>query len=122
KASGGGGGRGLRVIREMREAANVIESARREALSAFGSKNLFVEKYLDCAKHIEVQVFGDSTGKIHALFDRECTVQRRHQKIIEEAQSSQIDESIRQKILKTAVELAEAAKYKNAGTVEFLYQ
>ena len=122
KAAGGGGGRGLRVIHSEEQAAEVIESARREARNAFGSEKLFLEKYLDKAKHIEVQIFGDSSGKVYHLFERECSVQRRHQKVIEEAGAANLDPMIKQKMFTTAIEIAEHAKYRGAGTVEFLYQ
>lgn len=122
KAAAGGGGRGLKVIHDASQAQSAIESAQREGLSAFGSKRVFLEKYLDHAKHIEVQIFGDSTGKVHHFFERECSVQRRHQKIIEEALSPSLDEEMRNRITQTAVEVAQKAKYRGAGTVEFLLQ
>jgi len=91
KAAAGGGGRGLKVIHDAKAAKEAIESAQREAQSAFGSSQVFLEKYLDHAKHIEVQIFGDSSGHVHTLFERECSVQRRHQKIIEESLSPSLD-------------------------------
>ncbi len=122
KAAGGGGGRGMRVVRSMPEALESIRSARREAKSAFGSEKVFLEKYLDHAKHIEFQIFGDSSGRIFNLFERECSVQRRHQKIIEEAPAAKLDPTVRRRMAKVAVEIAETAKYSGAGTIEFLYQ
>ncbi|MCB0366028.1 MAG: ATP-grasp domain-containing protein [Bdellovibrionaceae bacterium] len=122
KAAGGGGGRGLKVVHSMDQAAAAIESAKREGQSAFGSDRVFLEKYLSDAKHIEVQIFGDCSGKVYHLFDRECSVQRRHQKIIEEAVSPALSDEKRRLIAQTAVKIAEAAKYQGAGTVEFLYQ
>jgi len=122
KAAAGGGGRGLKVIRDSKSAADLIASAQREAQSAFGSSIVFLEKYLDDAKHIEVQVFGDHSGHVFGLFERECSVQRRHQKIIEEALSPSLDEKMRNEICKTAVDLTAKAKYRGAGTVEFLLQ
>jgi len=122
KAAAGGGGRGLKVIRSRGEAKDLIASAQRESLSAFGSAQVFLEKYLDQAKHIEVQIFGDAGGRVHALFERECSVQRRHQKIIEEALSPALDENLRAEIGEVARGLAEKAGYVNAGTVEFLLQ
>lgn len=122
KAAAGGGGRGMKLIRTMSEAAEQIESAQREAKSAFGSEIVFLEKYLDRAKHIEFQIFGDSTGKVMHLFDRECSVQRRHQKIIEEATSPSLTEELRRKMGEVAVTLGTLGKYKGAGTVEFLLQ
>jgi len=100
----------------------LIQSAQRESQSAFGSSQVFLEKYLDNAKHIEVQIFGDVSGKVTPLLERECSVQRRHQKIIEEALSPSLDEDLRQQIAQTARDLAERAGYMNAGTVEFLLQ
>ena len=122
KAAAGGGGRGMKVIRSREEAEELIASAQREALSAFGSSTVFLEKYLDRAKHIEFQVFGDFTGKCIHLFERECTVQRRHQKIIEEALASNLAPELRAEMARAAVSLAEAAGYSGAGTVEFLVQ
>lgn len=122
KAAAGGGGRGMKLIRDMKDAAELIESAQREAKSAFGSEKVFLEKYLDRAKHIEFQVFGDSTGKVHHLFDRECSVQRRHQKIIEEATSPSLTDDLRRQMGHVAVTIASLANYKSAGTVEFLLQ
>jgi 3-methylcrotonyl-CoA carboxylase alpha subunit len=122
KATAGGGGRGMKIVRSREEAQELIESAQREAQSAFGSPQVFLEKYLDHAKHIEFQIFGDSSGRVHSLFERECTVQRRHQKIIEEALSPSLDTSLRQEMAATAVRLAESARYTGAGTVEFLLQ
>lgn len=122
KAAAGGGGRGMKLIREMSEAEELIQSAQREAQSAFGSPVVFLEKYLDRAKHIEFQIFGDSTGHVQHFFERECSVQRRHQKIIEEATAGSISEDLRRQMGESAVALATLAKYKGAGTVEFLVQ
>ncbi|MEQ1665744.1 MAG: acetyl-CoA carboxylase biotin carboxylase subunit, partial [Bdellovibrionales bacterium] len=122
KATGGGGGRGMRVLNSTKDAMAGIQSARREAMSAFGSDKLFLEKYLDHAKHIEVQIFGDASGKVFSLSERECSIQRRHQKIIEESPSPSLDGVLRNKICKVALEIAETAKYQGAGTVEFMLQ
>lgn len=122
KAAAGGGGRGMKLINQMSEAKDLIESAQREALSAFGSEKVFLEKYLGRAKHIEFQIFGDCTGQVQHLFDRECSVQRRHQKIIEEATSPSLTDDLRRKMGETACAIATLGKYKNAGTVEFLLQ
>jgi 3-methylcrotonyl-CoA carboxylase alpha subunit len=122
KATAGGGGRGLKVIKSRDEAAEKIQSAQRGAQSAFGSAQVFLEKYLDGAKHIEVQVFGDASGKVVSLLERECSVQRRHQKIIEEALSPSLDDDLRAQISKVARDLADDAGYRGAGTVEFLLQ
>lgn len=122
KAAAGGGGRGMKVIRSEAEAREMIESAQREAQTAFGSPKVFLEKYLDRAKHIEFQIFGDCTGKVLHLFDRECSVQRRHQKIIEEATSPSLTSALRNKMGEAAVLIAQSAGYQGAGTVEFLLQ
>ncbi|MCB0407512.1 MAG: ATP-grasp domain-containing protein [Bdellovibrionales bacterium] len=122
KAAAGGGGRGLKVIRKKEEAKEAIASAQREGLSAFGSDQVFLEKYLDQAKHIEMQIFGDAGGTIYCLGERECSIQRRHQKIIEEALSPALDEMLRQEMMDVAKKIATAAKYKGAGTIEFLLQ
>ncbi len=122
KAAAGGGGRGMKVLRSAGEAPELIASAQREAMSAFGSTIVFLEKYLDRAKHIEFQIFGDFTGRCVHLFDRECSVQRRHQKIIEEAVSPSISDELRQEMAAAAVALAQTAGYQGAGTVEFLVQ
>lgn len=122
KAAAGGGGRGMKLITHKSEARSQIESAQREGLSAFGSEKVFLEKYLDRAKHIEFQIFGDSLGHVRHLFDRECSVQRRHQKIIEEATSPSLSEDLRRKMGEAAVTIAKLAQYQNAGTVEFLLQ
>lgn len=122
KAAAGGGGRGMKVLNNVQEAKELIESAQREAQSAFGSPKVFLEKYLDHAKHIEFQIFGDCTGRVMHLFDRECSVQRRHQKIIEEAISPSISSEFRKKMGEAAAMIGQAAKYQGAGTVEFLFQ
>ncbi|WP_413558897.1 acetyl/propionyl/methylcrotonyl-CoA carboxylase subunit alpha [Bdellovibrio sp. HCB209] len=122
KAAAGGGGRGMKLIKSSADAAELIESAQREAQSAFGSPKVFLEKYLDRAKHIEFQVFGDSTGKVIHFFDRECSVQRRHQKIIEEATSPSLSDDLRRRMGEAACAIATMGKYKGAGTVEFLLQ
>lgn len=122
KASGGGGGRGLKVATSDKDFLEQLRSAKREGLSAFKSEKVFLEKYLDHAKHIEFQVFGDATGKVFHLYDRECSVQRRHQKIIEESISPMLSEKTRSDMAADAVRLAELVGYKGAGTVEFIFQ
>lgn len=122
KAAAGGGGRGMKLLKDESEARELIESAQREAQSAFGSPVVFLEKYLDRAKHIEFQIFGDSVGNVVHFFDRECSVQRRHQKIIEEATSPSLSEDLRRRMGEAACAIAVAGKYKGAGTVEFLLQ
>jgi acetyl-CoA carboxylase biotin carboxylase subunit len=122
KAAGGGGGRGLRVVRTLESAKETIASARREAQAAFGNDKVFLEKYLEHAKHIEFQIFGDASGRIFNLSERECSVQRRHQKIVEEAPAAKLDPNLRRRMAMVANEIAETAKYAGAGTVEFLIQ
>ena len=122
KAAAGGGGRGMKVLNSKNECRELIESAQRESLSAFGSSKVFIEKYLNRAKHIEFQIFGDATRKVIHLYDRECSVQRRHQKIIEEATSPSLTPELRRKMGEVAVQIAQAAQYRGAGTVEFLLQ
>ncbi len=121
KAAAGGGGKGMRVARAESELAEAIESARREALHAFGDERLLIEKYIEKAHHIEFQVFGDQHGNLVHLFERECSVQRRHQKIIEEAPSPLITPELREQMGQAAVAAAQAVHYYNAGTVEFIF-
>ncbi len=120
KATAGGGGRGLKVIAAAEESKAAIEAAKREGLSSFRSDEVFLEKYLNGAKHIEVQIFGDASGKIHVLGERECSVQRRHQKIIEESPSPSLSANQRMEIFATAQRIGERARYLGAGTIEFL--
>lgn len=122
KASGGGGGRGLKIAKTESEFFDQLSSAKRESKSAFGSDKVFLEKYLDHAKHIEFQVFGDVSGKVFHLYDRECSVQRRHQKIIEEAISPSLTAETRKAMADCAVRVAQEVGYQSAGTVEFIYQ
>lgn len=122
KATAGGGGRGMKIVTSSAEARELIPSAQREAKSAFGLANVFLEKYLDHAKHVEVQVFGDTTGHAVHLYERECSVQRRHQKVIEEATAVGLDPDIRSAVCEAAVKLAKKVGYIGAGTVEFLIQ
>jgi len=121
KASAGGGGKGMRIARSEKELDDEINTAINEATSAFGNGAVFMEKYIESNKHIEVQVLGDQKGNIIHLFERECSIQRRHQKLIEEAPSISIDVETRNEIAKTAVEVARACHYYGAGTVEFIY-
>ena len=120
KASAGGGGRGMRVARDERELASAFDTARAEAEKAFGNAEVYMEKYLESPRHIEFQVFGDSHGNLRHLGERECSIQRRHQKLIEEAPSSALDEGLRRKMGEAAVTAARAVNYTNAGTIEFL--
>jgi acetyl-CoA carboxylase biotin carboxylase subunit len=120
KASAGGGGKGMRVVRSAIELDQAIESARREAESAFGDGALLIEKYIERSRHIEVQILGDNAGNIIHLFERDCSIQRRHQKLIEESPSPAIFPELRRRICESAVAAGRALKYSNAGTVEFL--
>ena len=122
KAAGGGGGRGMRIVRDPAQLANAIASARREAQSAFGNGTVFLERYLERARHIEVQVFGDSKGSLVHLFERECSIQRRHQKIIEEAPSAAVSPGLRARLGAAAIAAARTVNYDNAGTVEFMLE
>ena len=121
KASAGGGGKGMRVVNDESELIESIEGARREALNAFGDERLLIEKYLPAAHHIEFQVFGDQHGNLVHLFERECSVQRRHQKIIEETPSPLLTPELRERMGEAAVKAAQAVGYYNAGTVEFIF-
>jgi geranyl-CoA carboxylase alpha subunit len=120
KAAAGGGGRGMRLIATEPELANGLTAARREALAAFGSDELILEKAIIDARHIEIQVFGDNHGNIIHLGERDCSIQRRHQKVIEEAPSSAVNDDLRALMGAAAVAAAKAIKYTSAGTVEFL--
>jgi acetyl-CoA/propionyl-CoA carboxylase biotin carboxyl carrier protein len=120
KAAAGGGGRGMRVVHEKAELAEAIASARREAASAFGDDRVYLERYVSDPHHVEVQVFGDGRGHVLALGERECSVQRRHQKIIEEAPAVCIDDRLRAKLADSAIELCSSIDYRGAGTVEFI--
>ncbi len=120
KAAAGGGGKGMRVVEKPQDMKTALESARRESQSAFGDSTLFLEKYLLKPRHIEFQIFGDQHGNHIHLFERECSIQRRHQKIIEEAPSVALNDDLRQRMGETAVDVAKAVNYTNAGTVEFL--
>ncbi len=120
KASAGGGGRGMRVARDERELSGAYETARNEAEKAFGNAEVYLEKYLESPRHVEFQVFGDSRGNIRHLGERECSIQRRHQKLIEEAPSAALEEGLRRRMGEAAIAAAKSVAYTNAGTVEFL--
>ncbi len=120
KASAGGGGRGMRVVRAKAELASLLEVARRESQAAFGDGALFVEPYLEAARHIEIQILGDTQGNVVHLFERECSIQRRHQKLIEESPSVALDDELRRALVNAALRAAREIGYVNAGTVEFL--
>jgi len=120
KASMGGGGRGMRVVQSPEELDAAIDQARREAETAFGVPDVFIEKFIATAKHIEVQILGDRQGNLVHLFERDCSVQRRHQKIVEMAPAHNLDPAVRQAVCDAAVKLGRHVRYENAGTVEFL--
>jgi acetyl-CoA carboxylase biotin carboxylase subunit len=122
KASAGGGGRGLRVCGSEGDLQGAFDTARSEAERAFGSADVYIEKYLEHARHIEIQVFGDTHGRIVSLGERECSIQRRHQKLIEESPSTAITHEVRKAMGDAAIRLCQAVSYVNAGTIEFLYQ
>ncbi|HEX8948945.1 MAG TPA: acetyl-CoA carboxylase biotin carboxylase subunit [Dissulfurispiraceae bacterium] len=120
KASAGGGGRGMRIVKDEEELMPAFHMAQRESLAAFGSSELYIEKYLPSIRHIEVQIIADGRGNVVHLGERDCSVQRRHQKLIEEAPSPIVTEKFRKKIGELAVRAAKAMKYKNVGTIEFI--
>jgi acetyl-CoA carboxylase, biotin carboxylase subunit len=122
KAAAGGGGKGMRVVRERGELTAAFESASREAMAAFGDGSIYIERFLEGPRHIEIQVLADGHGKVVHLGERECSIQRRHQKMIEEAPSPVVDAGLRERMGEAAVAAARAVDYRNAGTVEFLYQ
>ncbi|MFJ1309168.1 acetyl-CoA carboxylase biotin carboxylase subunit [Agrobacterium sp. P15N1-A] len=120
KASAGGGGKGMRIVRQKRDFAAELAGAKREALAAFGNDRMLIEKYLERPRHVEVQVFADGHGKCVSLFERDCSIQRRHQKVIEEAPAPGLPDALRQRMYEAAVAAARAIDYRGAGTVEFL--
>ena len=121
KAAMGGGGRGMRVVHDPKQLAARLEEAQGEAKSAFGDASVFLEKYLPRARHIEVQILADEHSNLLHLYERDCSVQRRHQKVVEVAPALNLPERIRTEICDAAVQIARKANYRNAGTVEFLY-
>jgi len=120
KASAGGGGRGMRVVREAGEVGQAFKGAQAEAAAAFGVPDVYIEKCVESPRHIEIQVMADSRGNVVHLGERECSIQRRHQKIIEESPSTFLTEKLRTRMGKTAVDAAHSVQYVNAGTIEFL--
>ena len=120
KASAGGGGKGMRVVYVETELPRAIDAAKREALTAFGDDTLLIEKYFSASRHVEFQIFGDQHGNVVHCFERECSVQRRHQKVLEESPSPLLTPELREQMGKAAVEAARAISYDNAGTVEFI--
>ena len=122
KASAGGGGRGMKVVQAAEEFSGALAAARNESKTAFGNDAVYIEKYLQRPRHIEVQVIGDGSGRVVHLGERDCSLQRRHQKVLEEAPSPALNEQDRARIGKTVVEALSKIKYKSLGTVEFLYE
>jgi len=120
KATAGGGGRGMRIVRRVEELENAFVMASAEAENAFGNPGLYLEKYFENPRHIEVQLLGDNFGNIIALGERECSIQRKHQKLIEESPSPAVDAKIRSKLIKAAIKGAQLVNYRSAGTIEFL--
>ena len=121
KAVAGGGGKGMKIVQTESELTAAWESAQREALAYFGNAALYIEQCIEDARHIEVQVLGDHHGNVLHLYERECSIQRRHQKIIEEAPSVTLSETVREKLLSTALHIAKSMQYTSAGTLEFLF-
>lgn len=120
KATAGGGGKGMREVKSLEEMPTLLQSARREAESSFGDGNVYLEKLVEGARHIEFQIMADSHGNVIHLGERECSIQRRHQKLLEEAPSPFLDDELREKMGSVAVKAAQAVDYVNAGTIEFL--
>lgn len=122
KASAGGGGKGMRIVEQSSDFIDLLESCRREAITSFGNDQVLVEKYALKPRHIEIQVFGDSHGNYVHLFERDCSVQRRHQKVLEEAPAPNVDNTMREAMGAAAIEAARAVSYAGAGTVEFIVE
>ena len=120
KASAGGGGKGMKIVRSADELQPAIESAAREAAKAFGDDRLLLERYIEEPRHVEFQVFGDGEGNVIHLFERDCSIQRRHQKVVEETPAPRYSDELRQKMAAAAVAAAKGVNYRNAGTVEFI--
>ena len=120
KAAAGGGGKGMRIVEKAKDLKESIKAAEREAEGGFGDKRVFLERYIKRSRHIEIQILGDAFGNIVHLGERECSIQRRHQKIVEESPSPMVDDEMREKMGEAAIKLASKLKYESAGTVEFL--
>ena len=121
KAAAGGGGKGMRIVKSQKDLKESIASAQREAEGGFGDKRVFIERYIAKSRHIEIQILGDSYGNIVHLGERECSIQRRHQKVVEESPSPVVDEELRNEMGAAAIKIASLLKYESAGTVEFLF-
>src|SRR5207248_8319998 len=120
KAASGGGGRGMRVVRSAAELDDAVAAAAREARAAFGDDRLLFERYLERPRHVEIQLLADAHGTVVSLGERECSVQRRHQKVLEESPSPALDAELREQMSDAAVRFASAVGYVNAGTAEFV--
>ncbi|HVE69980.1 MAG TPA: biotin carboxylase N-terminal domain-containing protein, partial [Thermoanaerobaculia bacterium] len=120
KASAGGGGKGMKIVRAASELDAALDSAAREAAKAFGDDRLLLERYIEEPRHVEFQIFGDGRGNILHLFERDCSIQRRHQKVVEETPAPRYSEELRQRMARAAIAAAEGVDYRNAGTVEFI--
>ncbi len=122
KAAAGGGGKGMRIVHSEGQLSEMLEATQREALSYFGNPDIYIEKFLPNPKHIEIQILGDKHGRVVTLFERECSIQRRHQKIIEEAPAPNLSQTLREELQNAALMIAKQIQYESAGTVEFLVQ
>src|SRR5205807_144229 len=122
KAASGGGGRGMRVVREPADLDEALAAARREAATAFGDDRVFCERYVERPRHVEIQLLGDTAGDVVAFGERECSVQRRHQKVLEESPSPAVDAQLREEISEAALRFAHAIGYQSAGTAEFMLE
>src|SRR5437764_7876732 len=120
KASAGGGGKGMKIVRSADELRSAIESAQREAKKSFGDDRLLLERYIEDPRHIEFQIFGDGNGNVVHLFERDCSIQRRHQKVIEETPAPRYSDELRQRMAAAAIAAARGVDYRSAGTVEFI--
>jgi len=120
KASAGGGGKGMKIVRAAEELVPAIDSARREAMKAFGDDRLLLERYIEEPRHVEFQIFGDGEGNVLHLFERDCSIQRRHQKVVEETPAPRYSAELRQRMAAAAIAAARGVAYRNAGTVEFI--
>ncbi len=120
KAVAGGGGKGMRLVRDAKEFSGMLQSCQREASASFGNDRVLIEKYIACPRHVEVQVFGDSKGNAVHLFERDCSLQRRHQKVVEEAPAPGLRDDVRDALGAAAIKAVKALKYENAGTIEFI--